>query len=746
MQKFQRGLLLLLCAARLTGQECHEPIDIRQKIAEKKLSAHTFAVNGDGTWLAYVTTQRPSAPLKNQEYLPSGIPALEYGSRLSLSFLAGGSTVDICPPKVSCFAPSWSPNGKSVAFYSDEGGALGLWEYNVRTKERNRLVPANIKVSRMQGESPQWSPDGQSIFFATRGPESIKQITRNPLPDEKTFLQAENAGAIQRWDRASGKVTEVVSLKEGASLFRLAPNGQSLAYITAPQPAAEHGDRMRTALRQISLANKQITEPASDILTDIVGFDQGLFAWHPDKELIAFVRQGKMHLFSSSGVKTVGAEAPPLHEQPILFSKDGKNVIAVSDKGPVAIALEGNQSHIQYVLPPGASRIEILPASPNTAWQNAKFSLVVQATVDGRRQILGLAKDAAPEILLEQGNYDFSPRGAHERGVMFGVEDLNTPHEVFSFDSELRRDPFPKSHVLARPPSALRISVSQLHSPVKVTSGETKQVASLLFLPEGINPDEKPPVIVIGYPGAIFSTRGPEYAGGTVANFLPAEIALRQGYAVALVDLPIGPEGKAGEPLQELSEVLSPQVRTILQSGAVDPNRFAVMGMSHGGYFASGVPTTLPDDLRKKLKAAVAISGIYDLKKSYQQTPWEMVHGQGRMGAPPVKDPARYERNSPTANAAKMETPLIVVQGTDDGGFTQAEELVTTLTRLKKNAKLAAYPGEGHLPTNWTIEHHAAAIEETLDFLRKNLGKVACREHSHTTLGTGAGTPAGGHE
>jgi dipeptidyl aminopeptidase/acylaminoacyl peptidase len=61
--------------------------------------------------------------------------------------------------------------------------------------------------------------------------------------------------------------------------------------------------------------------------------------------------------------------------------------------------------------------------------------------------------------------------------------------------------------------------------------------------------------------------------------------------------------------------------------------------------------------------------------------------------------PERYIKNSPIFYLNQVETPLMIIHGTNDFGvpFSQAEEMFYGLRRLKKTGILIGYPGEDHL-------------------------------------------------
>ena len=55
-------------------------------------------------------------------------------------------------------SPAWSPDGKSIAFASARGGRLAIWVMRMDGSRQRRL-------SRVDGEYPAWSPDGKKIAF-----------------------------------------------------------------------------------------------------------------------------------------------------------------------------------------------------------------------------------------------------------------------------------------------------------------------------------------------------------------------------------------------------------------------------------------------------------------------------------------------------------------------------------------------------------------------------------------------------
>jgi dipeptidyl aminopeptidase/acylaminoacyl peptidase len=181
-----------------------------------------------------------------------------------------------------------------------------------------------------------------------------------------------------------------------------------------------------------------------------------------------------------------------------------------------------------------------------------------------------------------------------------------------------------------------------------------------------------------------------------------------------LVDLPIGALDIPGNPGAEAAAAIVPQVYRAGELGYIDITRVAVIGQSGGGYTSAAIVANT-----SLFKAAVAISGFYDLAGWYQ--PWSIIHR--RMGGGPWPDASRFVANSPYYRAADIVTPLLLIHGEADDAcpVDEARKLFTALKTAGKTVQLATYAGEGHVPLEWALPNATDAMQRIFAFLDRHL-------------------------
>jgi dipeptidyl aminopeptidase/acylaminoacyl peptidase len=228
-----------------------------------------------------------------------------------------------------------------------------------------------------------------------------------------------------------------------------------------------------------------------------------------------------------------------------------------------------------------------------------------------------------------------------------------------------------------------------------------------LYLPPKLSPGHRPPLIVLGYPGAVYP-EAPYVGRPGLAQFDDnPQLLAAHGYAVLMPSLPISTD-QIGYGAN-LASKLGHAIDLAAKIGGFDPDRIAFWGHSAGGHMALELATQT-----NRFKAIIAAAATADLislrgqpRPSLQLGPdwplgvafpqgWTEL-GQGHLMATPWTKLDRYVAASPVFAADKIATPILLVQGDQDVmGAGQAEEMFSALYRLRKDALLLTFYGEGH--------------------------------------------------
>ncbi|HEX5885290.1 MAG TPA: alpha/beta fold hydrolase, partial [Pyrinomonadaceae bacterium] len=256
---------------------------------------------------------------------------------------------------------------------------------------------------------------------------------------------------------------------------------------------------------------------------------------------------------------------------------------------------------------------------------------------------------------------------------------------------------------------------------VKYPSSDGLEIPAFLTLPKGVEAKNLPAVIV--------PHGGPWYRDTWGYNSFSQFLANR-GYAVLHPNFR-GSTGYGKKFIDagnkqwgdKMQDDVTWGAKYLIAQGIADPKRIGIMGGSYGGYATLAGVVFTPD----VYAAGVSIVGPSNLITLLESIPpyWEPIRKlfYERMGDPNTPEgKAQLLRQSPLTHAAKIKTPLLVIQGANDPRVTKREsdQIVIALRDRGFPVEYLVAPDEGHgfaRPVN-----NMAMFALAEKFLAKHLG------------------------
>ena len=646
--------------------------------------------------------------------------------------------------------PRWSPDGSTLY--------VGLAPPG---RYRSPARPAEVRA-----------PNAAGVVVLRSGDElaAAPRDAAPPTPMLDHFAR-EHLVALAAIDAASGESRVLVphDAEVPAGAARLSTSGRWLAYLSSFRPESDTTQATVMDLAVVSTAGGEPVVIVRNLPLTQGGYFVNSYSWHPTDDRLMYIDDARMY-FVDLGAGTPSAPRPLAPElgdvAPTVFgfTRDGRAAVMGIDlfddrgygdrrpRGLALVPLDGG--------PPATIAIDderwtwdrVLKADDRTLWQpdGSSVSVLLTERATGEKAVVrydpagggeggegpgggaepaggGAGPIAAGRVLWKaRAKLRNLTAGGRHDFIVAHYEDMRTPADIFRFDADLAA----RTRVTHIDPRLDEVAVGTsetFETTVPLHDGTLAQVKTAVLLPPGARRGDRLPAIVTMYPGGDVTRSAADFGGGSVFT-VPNLVFTSRGYAVVLCHLALGPNREAGNPVQEMVDVLLPQVYRAAELGYVDIDRLAITGQSFGGYGTGSIITRT-----NIFRAAVPISGIFDLFGSYGHIDvdgggfflaWSE-GGQARMGTHPWANVRRYLENSPYYNADRISTPVLIVHGTDDMSYHDAGKFFTALRRLGKPAQLASYLDQGHVISSWRRESAIDAARRMVEFYRRHLGDGA---------------------
>ena len=719
----------------------------------------------DGKWVAFAAGD-PTKPIQfdyeGQRFTKSGFPMLASALDFSIwvSEVATGNTIQLQSPQGSSWNPSWSPDSRYLAFYSDRAGQAALWTWDRQTKATKQISQAFIHTSWWR-ERPVWSAEGKSVlckilpegmtledvlkiaplYREALEPKTAKAEQKGPTvhvytshpsetpkPDAKAASQPADTGQLEnvdyldssylsdvaQIDMATGKVTRIIK-RIRPMWFAYSPDGQTLAILNM------EGTVPRTQQLAYSVNLFSFSDHSTKTLA------KGFFdannlttrvSWSPDGKYLAYSDTGKTaeraaySINVKTGEKTKISKKIPASSHdftwgPPFWDKDSKFIYLLDDQVGKLWEVDPSGEHVREVVTsPGlAVRDMAVAEDAGIYWSNDGGStLYIRAHDDDSK------KDAIYSVDVHSGAakkiYEGDESiGMREMGALIGVAQpsgQNAGTLVFSSQSASRAEDIWSLDLATQQTKAISNLNPQYNN---VSFGKVKIIDWLSMQGEHLHGALLLPSDYQQgkrYPLIVFVYGGD--MGSDKANRFAfgwggafnPQMWASRGFAVLYPDVPLHP----GTPVDDLISAVVTGVNKTVELGIVDPSKMAVMGQSFGGYNTVSIITRT-----NIFKAAVGMSipatdltyGALQFQGGTAGWMGYYEEGQGGMKGNPWEFKERYYMNSPIFFLDRVQTPLLIERGSLDLISASSGTVFAGLQRLGKEAEFLEYDHEEHV-------------------------------------------------
>jgi dipeptidyl aminopeptidase/acylaminoacyl peptidase len=723
------------------------PLRVEDIVAMHSFSDWTpVKFSPDGTRLAYAAKDnRKIGPNAIEQFPLTGVPLNGLGADIYVVQAKTGEVTNVTGGIANNWAPSWSPDGRNLAFLSDRDGSgqAKLWILEMATGTMRKASEVSVRAIEIQ-----WLPDSREVLL-TALPENLtprqfaeralgNAVDKNPAqPQDKVagstvvLFRAEPSGPqgsgrtesawnLDGWlrdlllvDVYSGRARV---LDRGHRITKVAPSPDGFhVAVTIPKRFEKTGSQqVLFDLNILSLDNSEARILAPDIRFLHGGAS---FNWSPDGSQLVYQTGG---MEATGDCYLVDAKTgairnisnlhshPKQRVYPPLWDPEGHNIYFLQENS-IWKASRDQETAIRVAQIPQHRIFELV------ANQGVLFS------PDGTRSLLALTYDDALKqsgfykVDLETGesfqmrqedhwyftysredNVSISPNG---KLVAFFLEDAQHAQELW-----LATQNFQNVRRLTHINPQLDNYQMGSARLIDWRSLDGEQLHGALLLPAGYEEGKRYPLLVCVYGGASASSDLVRF--GPSCATMNMQLFATRGYAVLLPDAP----QRLGTPMADLAKTVLPGVNKVIEMGVADPSRLGVMGHSYGGYSVLSLIVQT-----KRFKAAMSVDGYGDILAAYGQMDKSgstynvpiAENGQALMGGTPWQFRERYIENSPVFYLDRVETPLLLVHGAEDNAVASflADEVFVGLRRLGREVVYAQYQKESHSPQTWSYEN-----------------------------------------
>jgi dipeptidyl aminopeptidase/acylaminoacyl peptidase len=501
---------------------------------------------------------------------------------------------------------------------------------------------------------------------------------------------------ISRYDIATREVTPLSPEGERAGSLAWTRQGDRIVYTTLPIDRNNPDRRVRTSVHVVDPLRPQTDR----VLAKMDGGGWSRFSFSEDGKRLAFIEYISANesyvwvMDVATGKKR--RVTPPAKGETVFygethFSKDGKGLFSVSDRGSeyrrlVYIPLTGGKERVL------TSRLNYDVQDYDVSFDSNRIAFTTNENGSDVLRFIDLATfKELPRPPLFQGVIGGLAWRRKSDEVAFHIGSARTAGDVFSYDY--------KANQLTRWTNGNNpeVNTSDFVEPrlVKWKSFDGLEIAGFHYQPPARFEGKRP--VIINIHGGPEGQARPTFIGRN--NYFVSELGVAMiypnvrgssGFGKTFLKLDNGM--KREDSVKDIGALLD----WIKEQPDLDASRVLVVGGSYGGYMTFACAFHFAD----RIAGAASLVGISNFvtflerTESYRRDLRRVEYGDER-------DPAMrafLESIAPVNNAEKIGKPLLVAQGLNDPRvpYTEAEQIIAALKKRSTPVWSIMAKDEGH--------------------------------------------------
>lgn len=557
--------------------------------------------------------------------------------------------------------PTFSPDGKQVAFLTNLSGSPQVWRIPVTGGYPEMVTSLDDPV-----QAVAWSPAGDWLAIQVAPGGGLNSQIYIVRPDGTGLQRLTEGGKTNNWlsDWAGGgRFLAVSSNRESPDAmdnYYLSPSGE-FRRVARNKGIGEIEDT--TADGRFALVSRLVSRGSNDLyLVDTMAGHEVLLTEH-------------------TGPGTFGGVLAPDGKTVWLRSNLDRDLVAFG-----RVTLDGGQ----------ASRIEVIASRPDAELEDLEIddrgrTIALLWNVAGRNELemydVASGSRRRVEALPAEttATLEFSPDGSK---LVFSASGATDPRDLYVIDTDTAR----VTGRLTTSPHA-GVDLARLVRPelVRYPAHDGLELTGWLYRAKGAR---FPGPVVMSFHGGPESQDRPVFRSDYQAllsrgiSVLAPNVRGSSGFGKRFVNLDNG--ALRVDAVRDIKSTIDWLVR----SGIADSKRIGIMGGSYGGYMVMAGLTEYPTEIA----AGADLFGVVNFATFFANSePWMAAISTIEYGDPATQGDL-LRRLSPITRIDRVVSPTIVLHGANDTNVpvVEAEQVVENLRKRGVPVEYILFPDEGH--------------------------------------------------